>query len=235
MEALCDLLCGIWRRWRDASEAELAEYKPRYREQAKRKLAQKNKTAVCNNSAGLVDGSKADIKSDANLSQSANSLPVVLRLFQPMEFWGTCVQNKTGNFPCPTVGRLLERGVSQQHNSPIATMHIFKFSAAYLSYMISLVHLLIWSPALHSHGPSFHWLWALQGLYDVEYDGVTPLFESPEPITITSRFECPAWQEPTPADKWTLLYDEKFTARRLEFVYGALGEPGEFSSLGCIK
>jgi hypothetical protein len=111
-------------RWRDASKAELAEYKPRYRKQAEKKLAKKRQGA-----AGLVARSEADLKRETNLISSATAPSLVLQLFRPMEFRGICVQNKSGEFPCPSVGRLLERGVSLHHE----LLQYLSFQAIFLA------------------------------------------------------------------------------------------------------
>ncbi len=66
-----------------------------------------------------------------------------------------------------------------------------------------------------------------QAIYDVEYDGQTNLFDSPVPKAISGRFECPAWTQPSPADKCMLVYDEELTACGFRFVYGSLGDPGK--------
>jgi hypothetical protein len=47
----------------------------------------------------------------AKQSYSKRNVPVIerRRLFQYLEFRGVCIQNKAGGFPCPTVGKLLDR------------------------------------------------------------------------------------------------------------------------------
>ncbi len=66
----------------------------------------------------------------------------------------------------------------------------------------------------------------MQVIYNVEYDGRTPLYDSPAPKAVTGCFECPAWTQPGPADKDKLIYDEMLTACGYRFVYGSLGDPG---------
>jgi hypothetical protein len=64
-------------------------------------------------------------------------------------------------------------------------------------------------------------------MYKVEYAGRTTILDSPTPGSVAGHFECPAWTEPSPADKDRLIYDEVLTASGYRFVYGALGESGK--------
>ncbi len=67
----------------------------------------------------------------------------------------------------------------------------------------------------------------MQAIYDVEYNGRTPLFDSPVPKAITGRFEYPARIQPNPTDKEVFIYDEMLTASGFQSVYGSLSDPGK--------
>ncbi len=97
-------------RWRDAEGAELALMTPRLRKREEKSLA-KTDPATGNVSAVGKGPSDDEPQSDA-AKQPSPPQPSRRRLFQNLEFRGVCVQNKAGQFPCPTVGKLLERGAS---------------------------------------------------------------------------------------------------------------------------
>ncbi len=100
----------MWRRrWRDVEEAELAQMKPRLRKRVEKMLAKKN--SAPNIATAIEKGSAEDGAESTAVEQP--SRPLRRRLYQPLEFRGVCVQNKDGKYPCPTVGKLMERGVSR--------------------------------------------------------------------------------------------------------------------------
>ena len=69
----------------------------------------------------------------------------------------------------------------------------------------------------------------------MEYNGRTPLFDSPVPKAITGRFEYPVWIQPNPADKDIFIYDEMLTANGFQSVYGSLSDPGKHASASIIR
>jgi hypothetical protein len=213
------------RRWRDAGEEELSQLKPRVRKRVEKFLAKKNSAAA---SAAAVGKGPSEDAAESDAAGPPSPLqPSRRRLFQNLEFSGVCVQNKAGKFPCPTVGKLLERGASLDI---VLTLCIHPLSlstngqSAFLSRPAH--HLAIRPPfALSStRGEASH---ATQVMYNVEYDGRTPLFDSPTPSAVTGRFECPFWTQPGPADTDLLIYDEAKTASGYRSVYGSLGDPGK--------
>ena len=99
------------RRWRDVEEAELAQMKPRRRKRVEKMLAKKN-SAPKIATAIEKDRDPAEVESESTAVKQP-SRPSWRLLYQPLEFRGVCVQNKDGKYPCPTVGKLMERGVSR--------------------------------------------------------------------------------------------------------------------------
>jgi hypothetical protein len=100
-------------RWRDPDESELAELKPRDRRRVEAMIAKVHAASGKAATAGARKGHAVEEAAPgAAEPASLPPPPSRRRLYQRLEFRGVCVQNKAGKFPCPTAGKLLERGVS---------------------------------------------------------------------------------------------------------------------------
>jgi hypothetical protein len=91
--------------------------KPSLRTKVKKMLAKKNRatgnaTAVGTIPKTVKSFAEDEVESGADRAATHTMSSSRRRLNQPLEFLGVCVQNKSGIFPCPTVGKLLERGAS---------------------------------------------------------------------------------------------------------------------------